>query len=60
MPYAKIAQKAYHEFRLIEIASETEVREIASFVYPFWNGKGAMQFIYFSENGEFMFERLVY
>lgn len=45
---------------MIEIASETEVRELASFVYPFWNGKGAMQFIYFSENGEFMFERLVY
>lgn len=52
-------QKEFREFRLVEIQDETEVREIASFIYPYWKSGGKF-YMYFSENGEFMFERLSY
>lgn len=58
LSFASCAPKAYHEFRLIEIESDTYVNEIASFIYPFW--KGQKQCLYFSKNGEFMFEILTY
>ena len=38
VPFAKRFDKAYHQFKLIEIVDDREVREIASFVYPYWKG----------------------
>lgn len=58
MPFVKKQPKEFRQFRLIEIQNETEVHEIASFIYPFW--KGQIQCIYFSEDGEFMYERLFF
>lgn len=56
--FAKRKDKSYHEFLLIEIESEEKIKEIASFVYPYW--KGQQQFIYFNDAGDMMFERLFY
>ncbi len=61
LPYAKYTSKKFHEFRLIELDiedGEAVVKEVCSFIYPYWQGR--MQFIYFSEDGEYMFERLVF
>jgi|LauGreDrversion4_2_1035121.scaffolds.fasta_scaffold39429_6 hypothetical protein len=60
IPYQKKQAKEFREFRLIEIQNEMEVKEIASFVYPFWKGGNLEQYIYFSDNGDYMFERLFF
>lgn len=38
-PYISIEQKKFHEFKLIEIMNENEVKEHFSFIHPFY-GKG--------------------
>jgi len=38
--------------------NEREVKEVASFIYPYWKGK--MQFIYVSEDAKYMYERLFF
>ena len=46
IPFVKKTAKDYHEFRLIEIVDEHDVKEIASFIYPYWRGQ--KQYLYFS------------
>ena len=58
VPFAKRFDKAYHQFKLVEIVNEREVKEVASFTYPFW--KEQMQYLYFSEDAKFMYERLFF
>jgi len=57
-PYVKIMQKKFHNFKLIEILNEFEVKEHFTFIHPFY-GKGSYQRIFLSDNLEYMFERLV-
>ena len=61
VPFVKYTRKEFHEFKLIELTiedGEPGIKEVASFIYPFWMGQ--RQFIYFSDDGQLMFERLVY
>lgn len=51
-------QKKFHNFKLIEIVNEYEVKEHFTFIHPFY-GKGNYQRIYISDNMEYMIERLV-
>lgn len=57
-PYIKIMQKKFHNFKMIEIVNEYEVKEHFTFTHAFY-GTGNYQRIYFSENMEYMLERLV-
>jgi hypothetical protein len=57
-PYIKLVGKKYHNFKLIEIINESEIKEHFTFIHPFY-GVGKYQRIYFSENNEYMLERLV-
>ncbi len=56
--FVKRRDKEYHEFKLIEIVSQDKVREVASFIYPYW--KGQQQYLYFNDEGDMMFERLFF
>lgn len=57
-PYIKIMPKKYHNFKLIEIVNEIEIKEHFTFIHPFY-GVGSYQRIYLSDNLEYMMERLV-
>jgi hypothetical protein len=39
VPFVKQFDKSYHQFKLVEIVNEREVKEVASFTYPYWKGK---------------------
>ena len=49
--------KKFYEFRLIEIMGAQEIKEHYSFIHPFY--EGSLQRIYFSDDGEYMYERLI-
>ena len=51
-------QKKFHNFKMIEIINEYEVKEHFTFTHPFY-GVGNYQRIYFSDDLEYMLERLV-
>lgn len=56
--YIKVMQKKFHNFKLIEIMNEFEVKEHFTFIHPFY-GIGKYQRIYISDNMEYMLERLI-
>ena len=56
-PYISIEKKTFHNFKLIEILNEFEVKEHFTFVFAF-HGKGKYQRIYLSDNMEYLLERL--
>ena len=55
--YTKIEQKTFRQFKLMEILNETEVIEHYKFAHPHY-GYGNYQRIYFSDDNEYMLERL--
>lgn len=57
-PHVRNMQKKFHNFKMIEIINEREVKEHFTFIHPFY-GKGKYQRIYLSDNMEYMLERLV-
>jgi hypothetical protein len=57
--YIKRTKKTFFEFRLVEIISDREVKEHFSFVFPYYGGGTNIQHIFFSEDKEFMLERLI-
>ena len=57
-PFTSLVGKSYHNFKIIEIINEEEVRELMSFKHVFY-GKGKYQRIYIADNRELMLERLV-
>jgi len=57
-PYIKIMGKKFHNYKVIEIMNETEVKEHFTFIHPFY-GVGKYQRLYLSQNMEYMIERLV-
>ena len=56
--YTSLVQKAFHDYKLIEIINEYEIKEHFSFIHPFY-GVGKYQRIYISENMDYMLERLI-
>lgn len=54
--FIKKSEKAFYEYKVIEIINEREVKEHLSFVHPFYEGK--VQNIFFSQDNEYMFEHL--
>lgn len=48
-PYIKVMTKTFHNFKMIEIANEYEVKELFTFVHPYY-GDGKYQRIYFSSD----------
>lgn len=46
--YIKKTPKTFHEYKLIEIINEREVKEHLSFVFPFYNG--TLQHMFFSQD----------
>jgi hypothetical protein len=56
--YIKKNDKSFHEFKLIEIVNEREVKEHLSFIHPCYE-YNKMQSMLFSNDLEYMFERLV-
>lgn len=57
-PYITIMAKKFHNFKMIEIINEFEIKEHFTFVHAFY-GLGNYQRLYLSENLEYMLERLV-
>ncbi len=55
--YIKKTKKAFHEFKLIEIISETEVKEHLSFIFPFY--AATLQHMFFSSDMQYMHEKLI-
>jgi hypothetical protein len=55
--HLKILGKTFHNFKVIEIVNEYEIKEHFTFVHPFY-GVGKYQRIYMSSNLEYMLERL--
>lgn len=45
--YLKLTNKAFHEFKVLEILNETEVLEHFSFIHPIYDD-GGYQRLYFS------------
>lgn len=37
-PYIKLVGKKFHNFKIIEIISETEAKEHFTFLHPYYNG----------------------
>lgn len=56
IPFISSIEKEFYEFKLIEITSETSIKEHCTFVHPFY--KGQEQFLYFSDTTDLMIERL--
>lgn len=56
--YIRVMQKKFHNFKLIEIINEIEVKEHFTFIHPFY-GIGKYQRIYISDNMDYMLERLI-
>ncbi len=56
--YTSLVEKKFHNFKLIEILNESEIKEHFRFVHPFY-GKGKYQRIYLANNMEYMLERLI-
>jgi hypothetical protein len=54
--FVKKSEKAFYEYKLIEIINEREVKEHISFIHPFYEGQ--CQNIFFSHDHEYMFEHL--
>lgn len=52
--FVKKIKKEFFEFKVIEILSVHEVKEHCTFTHPTFNG--SIQFMYFSENIEYMYE----
>jgi hypothetical protein len=50
----KAAAKKFYHFKVIEIVNEKEIKEHCSFIRPYY--EGSLQFIFFSDNLEFMVE----
>jgi len=50
-------EKDFYEFKVIEIIDETTVKEYFSFVFPIFK-KAKSQFLYLSENLEYLFEKI--
>jgi hypothetical protein len=48
--------KEFYQFKLIEIINENKIEEHCTFIHPYYRGN--IQFIYFSQDGEYMYERL--
>lgn len=55
IPYSKSLKKEFYEFKLIEIESETTMKEHLSFVHCVQPGQ--VQFMYFSDDLKYMYER---
>lgn len=55
--YIKKTSKTFHEYKLIEIISEREVKEHLSFIFPYYNG--TVQHMFFSSDLQYMHEKLV-
>jgi hypothetical protein len=56
--YTSLVEKKFHNFKLIEIINEVEIKEHFRFVHPFY-GIGKYQRIYIANNTEYMLERLI-
>lgn len=57
-PYISIEQKKFHKFKVVQLINDSDVKEYCTFVHPFY-GVGKYQRITFSDDLEFMLERLV-
>lgn len=55
--FVRKVQKQFNLLKLIEIVDENKVIEHFNFVHPIY--KNAVQFLYFSENLDLMYEQLV-
>jgi hypothetical protein len=55
----KALEKTFYEFRLIEIISESEVKEHLSYIFPYYGGDKYTQYMFFSDDMNFMLERLI-
>jgi hypothetical protein len=56
--YLDMQAKQFYDFKVIEIVSSKEVKIHFNFVHPFYNN--IQQFIYFSNDLTYMYERLKY
>ena len=57
-PYMKIVVKKFHKFKMLEIINEREVKVHFEFIHPIYETDNYHR-IYFSENLEYMLEKLI-